>query len=344
MRLAVAALLVHVTSLCCATPPGVPQNIYGIHTWTNGASGIFSGKRGWTTELVYTHISPSWNLTPAQAQQIAGENLELLLRLDYSADTLAEPIPLNSANWDTFASECAAKATAFKQYCRFYIIGNEMNADFLRNVPAATTVEVYRRCRTAIHAVQPEAVVIVPAVAPWNSGRDAAYPYSAYSPSRWLNYMYEMVSTLGADADAYAIHAYGGRGGDSDPRDDNEMGFGAFKKWMEIIDGNAYARSVPVFLTEFNHAADGQRAPGIPKYDYVAGYIQKGFEAVNTWNMQNGYQIKCACWFSYANGGFPGYNITGNSQMQSDFSWTTQNTNYFGYINAAVDWGLFGEQ
>ncbi len=127
-----------------------------------------------------------------------------------------------------------------------------------------------------------------------------------------------------------AIHAYGGRNGDTDPRDDNYWGFGVYEDWMEIITGNAYAKNKPVFLTEMNHAADGDESgnPGYPKYDYPAGYINKLFEEINSWNEQSDTKIHCACWFSYANGGFPGYNISTNSQMSSDFSYTTSNTDY----------------
>ena len=40
------------------------------------------------------------------------------------------------------------------------------------------------------------------------------------------------------------------------------------------------------------------------------------------------HRISWAAWFAYANGGFPGYNITLNTQMRDDFSATTQTTDY----------------
>lgn len=299
-----------------------PTYIYGIHSWGWGAGGLLNGKSGWSVEVINTDPFP-WDITPTDAQNIINDGFELIIRIN---KTFGETVPKDSSQWDSFAQQCAQKVQTFKPYCHIWIIGNEMNADFEGNIPVDDYIEVYSRCRQKIKEVQPEAIVLVAPLAPWNSSQSGSGPYPANRP--WLNYMYELVNTLDDDCDGYAIHAYGGRGGDSDPRDDDEWGFGVFKKWMEIIDDNPFARTKPVYLTEMNHAADGQSTPGYPKYDYPAGYIIRLYEAINSWNEENGFQIKCACWFAYANGGFPGYNISLNSQMQADFSWTTANTNY----------------
>lgn len=330
---ALAILLSAVALPAVAGPYDPAVNIYGIHTWAGGANGLFNGKRGWTTEVIWTKTDYSFNLQVSQAQQIVNENFRLIIRLDWES---GEPIPSSSANWDTFATQCAQKVALYKDYCNIWVIGNEMNANFLTSVPASTTVEVYRRCRAAIKAVQPNAVVVVAAVAPWNTGRNGTGPYS----SAWLNYMYEMVNSLNAEADAYAIHAYGGRSGDQDPRDDDEMGFGVFKRWMEIIDANQYATRVPVLLTEFDHAVDGG-ANGVPTNSYDAGFINKAFESVNSWNTTHLHRIACACWFTYSNGGFPGYNISANSTMQNDFRTATSTTDYIGTVTGARDWEMF---
>jgi hypothetical protein len=339
MRLRILSVLLF-AAVCLpgSSEPGDPTPyIYGIHSWASGANGLFNGRRGWTVESVNT-ANYAFDLQPSQAQQIVNENFELILRINKEAGLT---VPTNSADWDTFAADCATKVGQFKTYCHIYIIGNEMNADFEGNVPVATYIEVYRRCRAAIKAVQPEAIVAVGALAPWNASQTGTGPYPGNR--QWLNYMYQLVNTLDADADAYAIHAYGGRGGDADPRDDDELAFGVYQKWMEILDNNAFASSVPVYLTEFNHAADGQKSdmPGFPKYDYPAGFINKAFEEINDWNSSHYHRISCACWFAYSNGGFPGYNISSYSAMQDDFRFVTQNTTYFGPLTAAHDWQLF---
>ena len=308
-----------------------PVHIYGIHSWGFGANGLMHGKRGWSVEVINTDPF-AWDPTPSDIQNVVNEDFEVILRIN---KIFGESVPRNSSEWDSFAQKCADKVNLFKQHCHIWIIGNEMNADFEGNIPVGNYVEVFRRCRLQIKSVQPEAKVICAAVAPWNASQTGAGPYP--TNRQWLNYMYEMVHTLNDDTDGYAIHAYGGRGGDSDPRDDNEMGFGVFKRWMEIIDGNPYAVTKPVYLTEMNHAADGQGStPGYPLYSYPAGYIQKLFEAINDWNITHAHRIQCACWFAYANGGFPGYNITLNSQMSADFSYTTLNSDYYNRLLAVT--------
>lgn len=335
-RLSVLFAALALCSLSVAqTSAPTPVHIYGIHSWANGANGLFNGKRGWTVESVNT-ANYSFDLQPSQAQQIVAENFELIIRINKEAGLT---VPTDSSQWDQFASNCAAKVTAFAPYCHTWIIGNEMNADFEGSIPVSTYAEVYRRCRSAIHAVQPNAIVAVGAVAPWNATQRPSGTYT----DAWLNYMYQLVNTLGSEADAYALHAYGGRSNDStrsDPRDDSAWGFGIFKQWMEIIDANPSACNVPVYLTEMNHAADGGSA-GYPSYSYPQGYINRCFEAINSWNTTHAHRIKCACWFAYSNGGFPGYDITLNSTMASDFSTATRQTSYVGTLTAAKEWQLF---
>ncbi len=336
------ALLALVVALAPPATPAAPfaYHIYGIHSWNSGAGGLLNGRSGWSVEVVNTDTWP-YDLTTAQAQQIRSEGWTLIIRINkFFGDT----VPKDSAQFDAFAAACAAKVQTFSPWCDTWIIGNEMNADFEGNVPVATYAEVYRRCRAAIHAVQPDATVLVAAVAPWNASQTGTGPYA--SNRQWLNYFYELVHNLGAEADGFAIHAYGGRSGDTDPRDDSEMGFGVYKRWMEIITGYAPTASKPVFLTEMNHAADGQKPgqAGYPLYSYPAGYIQKLYEEINNWNQaHNNARIRCAAWFSYANGGFPGYNISNNSQMASDFSQTTSTTRYVWVPPSAAETWVFYE-
>ncbi|MCX7919850.1 MAG: hypothetical protein N3A72_09655 [bacterium] len=291
-------------------------HIYGIHDWGSTAQGLFNGKSRWDVEMIRV------GLDTKPLAQIAGEGFTILVRL---GKQWGESVPRNSNEWDTFALSCASTVSVYSSYCKRWIIGNEMNANFDSNIPASDYITIFKKCRVAIKTVQPEAEVLVAAVAPWNSSQNPGGPYS-YA---WLNYMYTLVNGINDDCDGYAIHAYGGRNGDSDPRNDNYWGFGVYKDWMQIIGNNMYAYAKPVYLTEMNCFADGQGSiPGYPKYNYSTGWINKAFEEINNWNRSHRQKIYCACWFAYANGGFPGYNLTLLPQASSDFSYTTQNTNY----------------
>lgn len=306
--------------------------IYGIHSWGDGASGLMNGKGGWSVEVVNTDYFP-WDFTLEQAQRLKNEGFTLILRIN---KYFGQTIPSSSSEFDSFAQAVSDKAWMFRNFTTRFIIGNEMNADFEGNIPVTTYETVFLKCRNKIKERLPQAEVIVGAVAPWNASQTGIGPYP--SNRQWLNYFYQLVNDLGDNCDGYAIHAYGGRGGDSDPRDDNEMGFGVFHRWLEIIVLNPYAASKPVYLTEMNHAADGESAPGFPLYDYPSGYIRKLFEAVNTYNESNFFRVKAACWFSHANGGFPGYNISTNSLMADDFRWSTSNMEYLNRFLTASNW------
>jgi len=314
--------------------PGLGEDsryIYGIHSWSDGASGLMNGKGGWTVEVVNTDFF-FWDLTLDQAQRLKNEGFSLILRIN---KYFGQTIPASKTEYDAFAQAVSDKAWTFRNYTTRFIIGNEMNADFEGGIPVNDYREAFTKCRNKIKERLPQAQVLVSAVAPWNATRSGTGPYP--SNRQWLNYFYELVNDLDDDCDGYAIHAYGGRGGDSDPRNDNEMGFGVFYRWLEIIEQNPYAAAKPVYLTEMNHAADGGTG-GFPTYPYPSGYIRKLFEAVNTYNEGHGYRVKAACWFSHANGGFPGYNISTHSLMADDFRYSTQNTEYLNRFLSADFW------
>lgn len=303
-----------------------PTHIYGIHDWGAGASGLFNGKSRWDVEVIRVGIDAP-NL-----QQIKDDGFTVIVRL---AKQWGESVPVNSGEWAGFAASCASTVNAYQTITTKWIVGNEMNANFDSNITAANYITIYTQCRAAIKAVQPDAEVLVAAVAPWNSSQNPGGPYA----HAWLNYMKALVDGLGTNCDGFAIHAYGGRNGDSDPRDDNYLGFAVYKDWMAIIGGNAAAAQKPVYLTEMNPFADGfGPTVGYPKYAYSAGWIQKAYEEINAWNGAHTLKIRAACWFAYSNGGFPGYDLTLLPQAASDFSATTSGTNY-SYIPAGMDWG-----
>lgn len=307
-------------------------HIYGIHDWGSGANGLFHGKSRWDVEMIRVGID-----TP-NLQPIKDEGFTIIIRL---GKNWGESVPKNSSEWNSFAASCAATVNTYKSFTNKWIVGNEMNANFDSNIAASSYVSVYTLCRNAIKTVQPNAEVIVAAVAPWNSSQN---PGGSYSYA-WLNYMQYLVNNLNDNCDGFALHAYGGRNGDSDPRNDNYWGFGVYKDWMSIISANPYACTKPVYLTEMNCFADGfGSVTGYPKYSYSSGWIIKAYEEINNYNLTHNQLIKCACWFAYSNGGFPGYDLTLISQASSDFSWTTEHTSYINLPPSAVrpvNWELY---
>jgi len=71
--------------------------------------------------------------------------------------------------------------------------------------------------------------------------------------------------------------------------------------------------------------------------------MQKLFQEIGTYNQAHENPIRSACWFSYANGGFPGYNISTNSQMADDFRDATNTTDWIGFeplLEARMGWML----
>ena len=308
-----------------------PTHIYGIHDWGSGANGLFNGKAGWDVEVLRVGID-----SPTNYQQINNENFTLIVRL---AKNWGESVPSNSNEWDSFVASCASTVSVYTAYSNRFIIGNEMNADFDSNIPASSYITIYNKCRAAIKAQTPNVEVLAAAVAPYNSSNNPGGPYS-YA---WLNYFFSMVTAFGNNCDGYAIHAYGGRNGDPDPRDDNYFAFGVYKDWMNILASSPYAYNKPVYLTEMNCFVDG--SPPYPTYSYSSGWINRAFEEINNWNRAHYQKISCACWFAYSNGGFPGYDLTLINQARDDFSYTTQNTEYTIQDPASVSenlWSLYG--
>ena len=142
------------------------NHIYGIHDWGSGANGIFNGKSRWDVELIsFENVVPTPNFSA-----IVGEGFTLIIRLGKS---WGESVPRSPSEWDAFATLCANTVSAYSSYCKRWIIGNEMNANFDSNIPPSDYIAIFQKCRLAIKAVQPDAEVLVAAVAPWNTAPES---------------------------------------------------------------------------------------------------------------------------------------------------------------------------
>ncbi len=143
-----------VAMFACAAR-GESMHPFGIHFWDWGANvDVQSHRTGWVVEANATSGSPGPNVggryKPATAQ-----GYTVLQRLDWKWE---QTIPLTPAEQDIFAQECANWASAIKNYCRTYSIGNEV--EFF-NVTSTIYASCFTRVRNAIKAVQPEARVII---------------------------------------------------------------------------------------------------------------------------------------------------------------------------------------
>lgn len=141
--------------VCTGAVRAESKHIFGIHFFGWGAAvDVMSHRTGWCVEANATHGGASPDVggryKPATAQ-----GFTLLQRLDWKWE---QTIPLEPANHDAFAAECASWASKIKNYCRTYSIGNEV--EFF-DVTPSIYAQCFEKVRNAIKAVQPEANVII---------------------------------------------------------------------------------------------------------------------------------------------------------------------------------------
>jgi len=128
--------------------------VYGIHNWNWGANiDVMSGLTGWCTEADLSRSGPN---VGGRYAPMNAEGFTVVQRLDWE---WGETIPLNPADYATFANNCRYHwARNIKDYCRHYSIGNEVD---LTDVTSSQYVACFRMVRDAIKAEQPNARVLV---------------------------------------------------------------------------------------------------------------------------------------------------------------------------------------
>ncbi|MBI3180916.1 MAG: hypothetical protein HYZ28_02095 [Myxococcales bacterium] len=304
---------------------GPSRFIYGIHSWNPGASALMSGKKGWAVEIML--VEDPNRAGPAHLSRydaIIAEGFEPITWLEWSWTT----VPYWTSGCPTFAGGSADAAVKLGARSKVFVLGNETNLKYgrTREVTVAEYVSCYQAARSAIRSVRPEAQVLVQAVGPWNPETDCASGPYDHTAERWKNYLHCIVQSLGAGADGYAVHAYGGRNGDRDPSDDGEWGFGVFEATLAVIDGAyAGAAALPVHLTEWNIHADGTW----PAYDATwSGFIGKAFDRLGSWNAAHAYRIKSASYFTYDLQGWEKTNLTASATALADFKSATSSSSY----------------
>ncbi|WP_437508932.1 VWD domain-containing protein [Sorangium sp. So ce1099] len=200
-----------------------------------------------------------------------------------------------------------------------FILGNEMNASFENSQDPdgkGFTVPEYARCFRDLRARMKdkgvEARLLVGAVGPLNADATASCRGSEAYDQDYKKYLHCLVQETKDHADGLALHAYGGRGGDPDPRaDERHDGFQNYKLQLDIVD-SAGGAAMPIYITEFNHAGDLYEHEGehYAEQPYQSGFIQKAYQDVAAYNEEHDCRIKSLVWFAYQNATFAGLNLT----------------------------------
>lgn len=127
------------------------KHVFGIHFWKRGANvDVMSHETGWVVfaDVLEGGGQPNNTLV----EEALGESFTAIQRLDWS---WGQTVPKTQAEQNTFASNCGSFADKIKRRCRHYLIGNEV--EFFNTVPEY--ISAFVKCRNAIKAVQPEAMV-----------------------------------------------------------------------------------------------------------------------------------------------------------------------------------------
>jgi hypothetical protein len=132
--------------------------VFGIHFWDWGANlDVMSWQPGWVVEANASNGGPNigGRYDPALA-----EGFTIIQRLDWSFDCNLGTIPKSASQYPTFAQQCAVNwARPLKNYCRHFLIGNEM--EICGPIGATEYAACFSQVRDAIKAENPEAIVII---------------------------------------------------------------------------------------------------------------------------------------------------------------------------------------
>lgn len=127
-------------------------HVFGLHWWAAGANlDTMSHRTGWIVEFSTADLTPNPQTLHRGA---TGESFTMVQRLDWHDGT----VPISPSEQDGFATQCRYWASQIKDYCRHYVIGNEMELD---GVSASDYASAFAKCRTQIKLEQPEAIVII---------------------------------------------------------------------------------------------------------------------------------------------------------------------------------------
>jgi SH3-like domain-containing protein len=292
-------------------PRGESAWIFGIHAAgaTTAADFRFlfhdKNKTGWVlfTEAIGAdpHHSGGHDYTPW-----SHDGYGVIVRLNHGYEP-AGTLPVR-AKYADFAQACA-RYVQNSRGCHIWIIGNEQNnvrehpggaEDPIEHITPQMYAEAFNLARRRIKQVQPEAVVVVGAVDPYNT-----YPWAKLGNRRTrpLPYFKEMLSHID-DLDGIALHTYTHWMDVSlitkrtvfqdeflKPGTPHEhyYDFQAYRPFAEAIPAKWHDR--PIYITESNHWVALEHQPRTPrearKVGWVnkdRGWVQAAYAEIHRWN------------------------------------------------------------
>ena len=242
-------------------------NLLGLHDL--GGEHLMDGDPGWIVDAI------AFSETRARDYRAqASRGFGIIVRLNYAwhpRGTIPEP-----AKYSEMARLCA-EFVANSPGCHTWIIGNEFNHAIERpdgrEISPEEAAACHRLCYAAIKQVQPHAVVLVGAIAPWNGD--------------WLGYQRRLVGAVGDQCDGYALHAYT-HGADPALIFSDEMRHGWFwhfrtyrQQLINIVATRPGARDAEFHITETNQGDDAW-------VDTNSGWVQNAAQEINTYNYHAG--------------------------------------------------------
>lgn len=294
------------------------KNIYGIHDFNPEWADLVAGanREAWA---VYTHALgfDANDKTGHDYREATQRQITPIARLNAGYGT-GGTIPLPQ-HYSAFAQRCANFVAASID-CRHWVIGNEisMRWDWPENQPIS--LENYTLCfrlvRRAIKAVQPDAVVIPQAPAPWNV--ELRYPKNPSGD--WVQQLVDMLTLIGRnELEGIALHTYSRGYNVADiPRDfrmgepyqHRQSGFRSYRDYMAAMP-EAF-RDLPVFITESNGNS--------PWNNYQGGWIDAIYREIAGWNKEAGnQQIHALCLFRWA-AHDQQWDMSQQAQVRNDFA------------------------
>ncbi len=236
--------------------------LYGIHE--PGGEHILSG-RGW---VVFTELVSEGG---KDYRRYADQGLGVIVRLNHSYGNGTLPPPSQYAQY----AQDVATLVRNSRGCKIWIIGNEPNHHQEGAIAFDDYTDGFNQAANAIRRVQPDAIVCIAAVAPWNM--DAG---------DWLFYFAQLVRLC--NCDGITLHTYT-HGVDpalvySDEKmqshPDRYYHFKAYRDFMSAIPGNK--RHLPVYITETDQ--------DVPWANVNSGWVRNAYAEINWWNEQPGNQ------------------------------------------------------
>jgi N-acetyl-anhydromuramyl-L-alanine amidase AmpD len=267
----------------------------GLHD--RGGEHLLQG-RGWVLVTEAIGCDPH-DHSGADYTDLEAQGLGVIVRLNngyHPGGTLP-----TSDRYEDFAARCGNWVAA-SQGCHTWIVGNETNMASERPggaggevITPAMYARAFTMARTAIKAVQPDAIVVPAAVAPWN-----------VDTGDWIQYQTAVLEAV--ECDGVAIHTYGEHGEawmDSLPG--RRYGFWAYRDLLEAIPQDK--RHLPVYLTEMN--------PNRPWSEDLSDteWVRRAYAEIDAWNHSGGQVIHCAILYRW--GAYDVWHIDGKPGPQA---------------------------